>query len=68
MKEIKTFYAYDRGLGIFTYQQVKELNSFYHMLALSSDCKGKVSVVATEAKEFPIYAVLFHPEVAMSDS
>jgi gamma-glutamyl hydrolase len=31
-------------------------------LALATDRNGKIAVTAVEAKEYPIYAVMFHPE------
>ncbi|RHY33143.1 hypothetical protein DYB32_001813, partial [Aphanomyces invadans] len=39
-----------------------KLTSFYNVLATSDDRQGRAYVAAMEAKNYPIYAVQFHPE------
>ncbi|RHY61473.1 hypothetical protein DYB30_000734, partial [Aphanomyces astaci] len=39
-----------------------KLTSFYNVLATSDDQQGQTYVAAFEAKDYPIYAVQFHPE------
>jgi gamma-glutamyl hydrolase len=49
------------------YIRSEKLRNFYNILALTIDKKGKPIVAAIEAKNYPFYSVMFHPERPIYD-
>ncbi|XP_057297028.1 gamma-glutamyl hydrolase-like [Hydractinia symbiolongicarpus] len=48
-----------------SFKHSSKLNSFFRVLATSSDRKGTEFVSAVQAKKFPFYGIQFHPEKTM---
>lgn len=45
-----------------TFQRFKNLDDFYHVISENKDRKGTPFISSIEAKDYPIYAVQWHPE------
>ncbi|EGC28836.1 hypothetical protein DICPUDRAFT_51633, partial [Dictyostelium purpureum] len=50
------------GLSVETFNNFTSLHQFFDILSLNDDKSGNTFISVIESKEYPIYAVMFHPE------
>ena len=51
------------GVGYKEYEKYPVLNNFFTITSTAKDLDGKVYINSVEAKNYPVYAVQFHPEM-----
>jgi len=50
------------GVSLADFQSSPSLQNFYELISTSNDRNGRIFASAMEAREYPVYAVQFHPE------
>lgn len=56
------YFNHRYSIGLTVFQENDNLRNFFDVLTVNSDSTGKLYVSSFEAKDFPFYGVLFHPE------
>jgi gamma-glutamyl hydrolase len=67
LEEVTTYHNFNYGILPAEYVKHPKLAEFFNILALTEDRDGTSICSVIEAKNYPFYAVMFHPERNLYD-
>ena len=62
-----TFHYHSYGVSLEDYQQIPSLNNFFKLLSTDVAENGVTYITGLQSNNFPIYALMYHPEYQVMD-